>query len=121
MAKLNFGGVEENVVTREEFPRAVTFNSGAFQLSSVLGPVAFGALIALTPHAEIRATAWSVYALNILASLACFPLGEREHAEAVAHLDELLSLAAHPNIAVKATGVPSMAKSGFCALSREKL
>ncbi|HSY74660.1 MAG TPA: MFS transporter [Dongiaceae bacterium] len=63
-----------SLVLREQFSRAVTFNSGAFQLSSVLGPVAFGALIALTPHAEARATAWSVYALNILASLACFAL-----------------------------------------------
>jgi predicted TIM-barrel fold metal-dependent hydrolase len=33
--------------------------------------------------------------------------------EAVAHLDELLSLAAHPNIAVKATGVPSMATDAY--------
>jgi MFS family permease len=63
-----------SLVPREQFSRAVTFNSGAFQLSSVLGPVAFGAVIALTPHAEMRATAWSVYALNILASLACFAL-----------------------------------------------
>src|SRR5882762_8199597 len=33
--------------------------------------------------------------------------------EAVAHLDGLLSLAAHPNIAVKATGVPSMATDSY--------
>jgi predicted TIM-barrel fold metal-dependent hydrolase len=33
--------------------------------------------------------------------------------EAVAHLDDLLSLAAHPNIAVKATGVPSMATDAY--------
>jgi MFS family permease len=63
-----------SLIPRSQFARAVTFNSGAFQLSSVLGPVMFGAVIALTPHAEEYKTAWPVYALNILASLACFAL-----------------------------------------------
>jgi MFS family permease len=63
-----------SLVPREQFARAVTFNSGAFQFSSVLGPVAFGAVIALTPHAEQNSTAWSVYALNALASILCFAL-----------------------------------------------
>jgi len=63
-----------SLVPRNEFARAVTFNSGAFQLSCVLGPVAFGAVIALTPHAEEHRTAWSVYALNVLASIVCFAL-----------------------------------------------
>ncbi|HZL14390.1 MAG TPA: MFS transporter, partial [Verrucomicrobiae bacterium] len=63
-----------SLVPRDQFSRAVTFNSGAFQFSSVLGPVIFGAVIALTPHAEQNSTAWSVYALNALASLACFAL-----------------------------------------------
>ncbi|HEU6447466.1 MAG TPA: MFS transporter [Verrucomicrobiae bacterium] len=65
-----------SLVPRKQFARAVTFNSGAFQFSSVLGPVAFGAVIALTPHADngIHSTAWSVYALNVLASIICFAL-----------------------------------------------
>jgi MFS family permease len=63
-----------SLVPRNQFARAVTFNSGAFQFSSVLGPAAFGAAIALTPHAEEYGTAWSVYALNVLASLLCFAL-----------------------------------------------
>ncbi|MGH7991372.1 MAG: MFS transporter, partial [Limisphaerales bacterium] len=63
-----------SLVPRDQFARAVTFNSGAFQFSSVLGPVAFGAVIALTPHAEQNSTAWSVYALNALASIICFAL-----------------------------------------------
>ena len=63
-----------SLVPREQFARAVTFNSGAFQLSCVLGPVIFGAVVALTPHAEMRGTAWSVYALNVLASILCFAL-----------------------------------------------
>jgi len=63
-----------SLVPRDQFARAVTFNSGAFQLSAVLGPVGFGAMIALTPHAVENSTAWPVYALNIVAALACFAL-----------------------------------------------
>lgn len=62
------------LVPRNQFARAVTFNSGAFQLSCVLGPLLFGGVIALTPRAEKLGTAWSVYALNVLAALACFAL-----------------------------------------------
>jgi MFS family permease len=62
------------LVPRDQFARAVTFNSGAFQFSSVVGPAAFGAVIALTPGAVEHSTAWPVYALNALASLACFAL-----------------------------------------------
>src|SRR5258708_6916095 len=63
-----------SLVPRNQFARAVTFNSGAFQLSCVIGPPAFGAVIAMTPHAEELATAWPVYAFNILASILCFAL-----------------------------------------------
>lgn len=57
------------LVPREQFARAVTFNSGTFQFSSVVGPAACGLVISLAHH-----TAWAVYALNALASLACFAL-----------------------------------------------
>jgi len=63
-----------SLVPLSQFASAVTFNSGAFQLSAVIGPTAFGAVIALTPHAEEHATAWTVYALNMLASIICFAL-----------------------------------------------
>ena len=65
-----------SLVPLKQFARAVTFNSGAFQLSCVVGPVAFGAVIAMTPHADAgeHSTAWSVYALNVLASIICFAL-----------------------------------------------
>ena len=63
-----------SLVPRNEFARAVTFNSGAFQFSAVVGPAAFGAVVALTPGAIEHSTAWPVYALNALASLACFAL-----------------------------------------------
>ena len=63
-----------SLVPRKQFARAVTFNSGAFQFSSVIGPVIFGTVVALTPHAVQNNTAWPVYALNVVASLACFAL-----------------------------------------------
>ncbi len=56
------------LVSREQFPRAVTWSSGSFQLSSVAGPAAGGALIAVTHHA-----AW-VYALNAAAATICLTL-----------------------------------------------
>jgi len=65
-----------SLVPLKQFARAVTFNSGAFQFSAVIGPTAFWAVIAMTPHADAgtQSTAWSVYALNVLASIICFAL-----------------------------------------------
>jgi len=57
-----------HLLSREEFPRAVAWSSGSFQLSSVAGPAAGGALIALTHHAA------PVYALNAAAALTCLTL-----------------------------------------------
>ncbi len=51
------------LVSREWFPRAVAWSTGSFQLSSVAGPAAGGALIALTHHAA------TVYGLNAAAAL----------------------------------------------------
>jgi len=56
------------LVSREELPRAITFNSGAFQLSCVLGPSAAGVLIWLTQ------SAWPVYALNAFFGVVAFLL-----------------------------------------------
>jgi MFS family permease len=56
------------LVPREQLPRAITFNSGVFQLSSVLGPAAGGIVIWLTHGA------WVIYAFNALAAAACFLL-----------------------------------------------
>ena len=52
------------LVARKDFSRAVTWNTGTFQLASIVGPAAAGALIALT-HRQ----AAPVYALNALAAL----------------------------------------------------
>jgi len=57
------------LVPRRQFARAVTINSGTFQISSVVGPAACGFVILLAHH-----TAWAVYALNALASFICFLL-----------------------------------------------
>src|SRR5881394_1847078 len=56
------------LVPRRIFSRAVTWNTGAFHLSSVLGPAAGGALIALTHNATV------VYAINAVATLMCLAL-----------------------------------------------
>jgi MFS family permease len=56
------------LVSRRDFSKAVTWSSGTFQLSSVAGPAAGGALIALLDRA------WPVYAFNAAASLICLIL-----------------------------------------------
>ena len=56
------------LVSRKDFSRAVAWSSGSFQLSSVAGPAAGGALIALTHHAA------PVYAFNAAAALICLTL-----------------------------------------------
>jgi MFS family permease len=68
------------LVPREHFSKAVTWNSLSFQLSSVAGPAAGGALIALTGRA------WPVYALDAVAALVCLALisfVRRDHVVAV--------------------------------------
>jgi MFS family permease len=55
-----------HLVSRQHFSKAVTWSSGSFHLSSVAGPAAGGALIALTHHAA------TVYAVNAGASIICF-------------------------------------------------
>ena len=57
-----------HLVSRRDFSRAVTWSSGSFQLSSVAGPAAGGALIALPHHAA------PVYAFNAAAALICLAL-----------------------------------------------
>jgi len=57
-----------SLVTREELPRAITFNSGAFQLSCVLGPSLAGLLIWLMHGA------WLVYGINVLFGIVAFAL-----------------------------------------------
>jgi MFS family permease len=79
------------LVSRQEFSRVVTWSSGSFQLSSVVGPAAGGALIALTHHAA------PVYAANVAAGLIGFvliSLVSRRHVVAAKERMTLGSLAA---------------------------
>jgi len=78
-----------HLVSRQLFSKAVTWSSGSFQLSSVAGPAAGGALIALTHRA------WPVYAVNAATSLICLLLisfVRRHHAVAVKEKMTLRSL-----------------------------
>jgi MFS family permease len=56
------------LVSRENFPRAVTWSSGSFQLSSVAGPAACGFILAATHSAA------TVYAINTAAAVVCLTL-----------------------------------------------
>jgi MFS family permease len=64
----------------------VTWSSGSFQLSSVLGPAAGGALIALTHRAA------TVYAVNAAASFLCFVLTACVHYNHVVAFKERMTL-----------------------------
>ncbi|HTV40583.1 MAG TPA: MFS transporter [Candidatus Sulfotelmatobacter sp.] len=55
-----------NIVSREQFPRAVTFNSGTFQLAQMTGFASGGLLMAL-----IHRT-WPLYAVAVVTSLTYF-------------------------------------------------
>ena len=60
-----------SLVPREMFPRAVTWNSGMFQLSSVAGPALGGALIALLKNHSAHPAAF-IYLINFGTALTCF-------------------------------------------------
>ena len=66
------------LVSRRMFPRAVAWSTGSFQLASVAGPAAGGAILALTHHA-----AW-VYALHATAMISCLTLVGLVHYHRVA-------------------------------------
>ena len=59
-----------SLVPRELFPRAVTWNSGVFQLSSVVGPAIGGALIALLKKYSDHPAAF-IYLINVCTALTC--------------------------------------------------
>jgi MFS family permease len=56
------------LVSKELFPRAVTWNTGSFHLSSVLGPALGGAVIALT-HSATPVYIFEAFAFGICASM----------------------------------------------------
>jgi MFS family permease len=78
------------LVSRQQFSKVVTWSSGTFQLSSVVGPAAGGAVIALTHRAA------PVYAANAVAGLICLlliSLIRRRHVVAVKEKMTLRNLA----------------------------
>ena len=60
-----------SLVPREMFPRAVTWNSGMFQFSSVAGPAIGGVLIALLKNHSAHPAAF-IYLINFGTALTCF-------------------------------------------------
>ncbi len=73
------------LVERPMFSRAVTWNSGMFQLSSIIGPSLGGILIAAFAH-----RAWPIYALNTLAALSfCALLGSIRIKQVIAVKEKL--------------------------------
>ena len=75
------------LVSRQAFPRAVTWSTGSFHMSAVAGPAAGGALVALTHGAA------TVYALNAAAALVCLVLISLVRWHHVAAAREKMSLA----------------------------
>ncbi len=75
------------LVSRRLFPRAVAWSTGSFQLSSVAGPAAGGAIIALTHH-----PAW-VYGIHATAMVICLTLVGLVHYQRVPVAREPISLA----------------------------
>ena len=75
------------LVARRVFPRAVAWSTGSFQLSSVAGPAAGGAVIALTHSA-----AW-VYALHALSAVVCLTLVGLVHYQRAATAREPMTAA----------------------------
>jgi MFS family permease len=60
-----------SLVPRELFPRAVTWNSGTFQLSSVVGPALGGALIAVLKKYSDHPAAF-IYFINFCTATICW-------------------------------------------------
>ena len=75
------------LVSRRTFPRAVAWSTGSFQLSSVAGPAAGGAIIALTHHA-----AW-VYAIHAASAVICLTLVALVHYQQAPPAREPMTLA----------------------------
>lgn len=76
------------LVARGELARAVNWSTSTFQLSSILGPAAAGAVLAWTHHA-----AW-VYGVNVVAALTCGALVGTVRQHHVAAVKEKISIKA---------------------------
>ena len=59
-----------HLVDRKDLPRAINWNAGMFQLSSIAGPATAGAIIAWMARCQSSSPAALVYVIHVLASLA---------------------------------------------------
>jgi len=80
-----------SLVPRKLFPRAVTWNSGAFQLSSVAGPALGGVLIAVLHKFSDHPAAF-IYLLNFCTAATCFLCVKAVRAHHVVKNPEPMSL-----------------------------
>ena len=76
---------------RELFPRAVTWNSGTFQLSSVAGPAVGGVLYALLENYSDHPAAF-IYLINCCTAMTCFLCVKLVRARHVVKNPELMTL-----------------------------
>jgi MFS family permease len=74
------------LVERKDLSRAVTWSSSMFQLSSIVGPSAAGAVLHFTHHAA------GIYAINAVAAVVCSILIGRVHQHHVAVVKEKTTL-----------------------------
>jgi len=75
------------LVERQHFSKAVTWNGGLFQLSSIVGPSLAGLIIGWAGH-----KAWPVYALNAVAALTFCALLGSVHVRQVVAVKEKMTL-----------------------------
>jgi MFS family permease len=80
-----------SLVPRKLFPRAVTWNSGAFQLSSVTGLALGGALIAVLKKYSAHPAAF-IYLINFCTAASCFLCVKMVRAHHVVKNPEPMSL-----------------------------
>lgn len=80
-----------SLVSRKLFPRAVTWNSGAFQLSSVAGPAIGGALIAVLKNYSDHPASF-IYLINFGTAATCFLCVKMVRAHHVVKNPEAMSL-----------------------------
>jgi MFS family permease len=80
-----------SLVPRELFPRAVTWNSGAFQLSSVAGPAVGGALYAVLRNYSTHPAVF-IYLINFCTAMTCFVCVKMVRAHHVVKNPEPMSL-----------------------------
>ena len=79
-----------NIVDRSELPSAIAWNSSAWQLASIVGPVAGGLLYGFSPHAAYS-VALTLFVLASILVLSMKPLPARAAANEPATLETIVA------------------------------